>query len=89
MDFKSFLVKYTTINRKFIEDFHNIVKEYYFEKYYDFLIDSEILRKWLQIENKRIFMIQLKIAIKLMLIINLKKIRNQKDLVDIIKKLLH
>ena len=36
MEFKGFLVKYTTINTKFIEDFHNIIKEDYFEKYYDF-----------------------------------------------------
>lgn len=41
MNFKSFLVKYTTISKKFIENFHNIVKEDYFEKYYDFLIDGE------------------------------------------------
>jgi hypothetical protein len=35
MEFKDFLIKYTTISKKFI------VKEDYFEKYYDFLIDSE------------------------------------------------
>ena len=32
MDFKEFLIKYTTISKKFIEDFHNIIKEDYFEK---------------------------------------------------------
>ena len=35
MDFKTFLIKYTTINNKFIEDFNNIIKEDYFDKYYD------------------------------------------------------
>ena len=45
MDFKSFLIKYTTINTKFIDDFNNIIKEEYFDYYYDFLIDSELLRK--------------------------------------------
>lgn len=65
MDFKSFLVKYTTINSKFIEDFHNIVKEDYFEKYYDFLIDSEILRKWLKISIKQDFVNTIKNSYKI------------------------
>ena len=65
MDFKSFLVKYTTINSKFIEDFHTIVKEDYFEKYYDFLIDSEILRKWLKISIKQDFVNTIKNSYKI------------------------
>ena len=52
MKFKDFLIKYTTINNKFIEDFNIIIKEDYFDNYYDFLIDSEILRKWLKITTK-------------------------------------
>ena len=55
MEFKDFLIKYTTISKNFIEDFHNIIKEDYFENYYDFLIDSEILRKWLQITTTKEF----------------------------------
>jgi hypothetical protein len=55
MDFKSFILKYSFINIKFINDFYNIIKEDYIEKYNEFLIDSEILRKWLQINNRRIF----------------------------------
>jgi phage anti-repressor protein len=55
MEFKDFLIKYTTISKNFIEDFHNIIKEDYFENYYDFLIDSEILRKWLQITTNKEF----------------------------------
>ena len=75
MDFKSFLVKYTTINSKFIVDFHNIVKEDYFEKYYDFLIDSEILRKWLKISIKQDFVNTIKNSYKINVDYKLEKIK--------------
>jgi phage anti-repressor protein len=75
MDFKSFLVKYTIINSKFIEDFHNIVKEDYFEKYYDFLIDSEILRKWLKISIKQDFVNTIKKSYKINVDYKLEKIK--------------
>ena len=55
MDFKSFIIKYSFIDNKFINDFYNIIKEDYIERYNEFLIDSELLRKWLQIINRRIF----------------------------------
>jgi hypothetical protein len=55
MDFKSFILKYSFINIHFINDFYNIIKEDYIERYSEFLIDSELLRKWLQINNRRIF----------------------------------
>ena len=55
MNFKEFLLKYSTINSKFLTDFYNIVREDYIERYNEFLIDSEILRIWLQIKNRRIF----------------------------------
>jgi len=51
MDFKSFILKYSFINSKFLEDFYNIIHEDYIERFNEFLIDSEILRKWLQIKN--------------------------------------
>lgn len=73
MDFKSFLLKYTTINSKFIEDFQTIIKEDYIENYNDFLIDSEILRKWLKINIKQDFVNTIKKAIKLMLTTHWKK----------------
>jgi hypothetical protein len=38
-----------------LEDFYNIVREDYIERYNEFLIDSETLRKWLQIINRRTF----------------------------------
>jgi hypothetical protein len=55
MDFKKFILKYSFINSKFLDDFYNIIHEDYIERYNEFLIDSEILRKWLQIKNRRIF----------------------------------
>ena len=47
--------KYSFVNYKFVKDFYNIIKEDYIERYSEFLIDSEILRKWLEIANRRIF----------------------------------
>ena len=75
MEFKDFLIKYTTISKKFIEDFYNIIKEDYFEKYYDFLIDTELLRKWLKIENKRIFYDTIKKSYKINVDYKLEKIK--------------
>ena len=55
MDFQTFINKYSFVNSKFVKDFYNIIKEDYIERYNEFLIDSEILRKWLQILNRQIF----------------------------------
>lgn len=55
MDFKEFLIKYTTINSTFINDFNAIIKEEYLEKYNDFVIDSNILMKWLKITRRQEF----------------------------------
>ena len=55
MDFQTFINKYSFVNSKFVKDFYNIIKEDYIERYNEFLIDSEILRKWLQIANRQIF----------------------------------
>jgi len=55
MDFKSFITKYSFVNSSFVNDFYNIIKEDYIERYNEFLIDSEILRKWLKIKNRQIF----------------------------------
>lgn len=55
MNFQTFIIKYSFVNAKFVKDFYNIIKEDYIEKYNDFLIDSEVLRKWLQISNRQIF----------------------------------
>jgi len=55
MEFKEFILKYSSINSKFLNDFYKIIREDYIEKYYEFLIDSEILRKWLQINGRQMF----------------------------------
>ena len=74
MDFKSFLIKYTTINTKFIDDFNNIIKEEYFDYYYDFLIDSELLRKWLKLNIKQDFINIIKKKYKINIDYKLEKI---------------
>ena len=55
MNFETFINKFSFVNSKFVKDFFNIIKEDYIERYNEFLIDSEILRKWLEIKNKQIF----------------------------------
>jgi hypothetical protein len=55
VDFEIFINKYSFVNSKFVKDFYNIIKEDYIERYNEFLIDSEILRKWLKINMKRSF----------------------------------
>ena len=55
MNFEEFINKYSFVNSKFVKDFYNIIKEDYIERYNEFLIDSEILRKWLQINIRQQF----------------------------------
>jgi len=55
MNFETFINKYSFVNSKFVKDFFNIIKEDYIERYNEFLIDSEILRKWLKINIRRSF----------------------------------
>jgi len=75
MDFKTFLIKYTTINKKFIEDFHNIINEDYFNHYYEFLIVSEVLRKWLKIKTHKEFKETIKKSYKINVDYKLEKIK--------------
>lgn len=75
MDFKSFLIKYSTINTKFINDFNNIIKEEYFDYYYEFLIDSELLRKWLKLNIKQDFINIIKKKYKINVDYKLEKIK--------------
>ena len=55
MNFQTFINKYSFVNSKFVKDFYNIIKEDYIERSNEFLIDSELLRKWLQINSRRAF----------------------------------
>jgi phage anti-repressor protein len=77
MNFKDFLIKYTTINSQFIEDFSELIKEDYIEKYNDFLIDSEILRKWLKITTHKEFKQTLVNSYKVNVDYKLKKIEKK------------
>jgi len=55
MDFQTFITKYSFVNSKFVSDFYKIIKEDYIENFHEFLIDSEILRKWLQLNIRQDF----------------------------------
>jgi len=55
MDFETFVNKYSFVNSTFVKDFYSIIKEDYIERYTEFLIDSEILRKWLKINIRQKF----------------------------------
>ena len=55
MNFETFINKYSFVNSNFVKDFFNIIKEDYIERYNEFLIDSEILRKWLKINIRQQF----------------------------------
>lgn len=64
MNFVDFLKKYSTIDNKFIDDFHSIIDEKYMENRYEFLIDSEILQKWLKITVRDRFIENIKLRYK-------------------------
>ncbi len=55
MEFQTFINKYSFVNSSFVKDFYSIIKEDYIERAHEFLIDSEILRKWLLISTRQIF----------------------------------
>ena len=75
MDFETFINKYSFVNSKFVKDFYNIIKEDYIERYNEFLIDSEILRKWLEIANRRIFNDTIKRSYKKNIDYTIKKVK--------------
>ena len=78
MNFKEFILKYSSINSKFLDDFYNIIREDYIEKYSEFLIDSEILRIWLQINSRRAFNDTIKRSYKKNIDYKLEKIKKSK-----------
>ena len=55
MDFQTFIKNNTFVDSKFVNDFYDIIKEDYIERYNEFLIDSELLRKWLSINFRKDF----------------------------------
>jgi len=60
MKFATFLAKYSTVNARFIYDFYDILKEDFIDKYDEFLIDGDILCKWLKIKNRHNFVATVK-----------------------------
>jgi hypothetical protein len=75
MDFQTFIIKYSFVNTKFVKDFYNIIKEDYIERYSEFLIDSEILRNWLEISNRRVFNDTIKRSYKKNIDYTIKKVK--------------
>lgn len=71
MDFQTFINKYSIV-----KDFYNIIKKDYIERYNEFLIDSEILRKQLQILNRQIFNNTIKRSYKRNMDYIIKKMKN-------------
>ena len=55
MDYKQFLLKHSTIDGEFLNDFYEIIREDYIDRQDEFLIDSELVRKVLCIKNKKSF----------------------------------
>jgi len=53
MSFVEFLKKYTTISNKFINDFYKIFDEKAFENDSLFIINHELLVKWLELKSKK------------------------------------
>ena len=78
MDFETFINKYSFVNSKFVKDFYNIIKEDYIERYNEFLIDSEVLRNWLQINIRQQFNDTIKKSYKKNIDYKIEKIKKSK-----------
>lgn len=64
-NFYDFLIKYTDVNKKFIEDFRDIINEKFIENNTDFVIDGDIFIKWLGVKIKDNFVTTLKKSFEL------------------------
>ena len=63
--FKEFLLKYSSINKIFLEDFNEIINENYLNMSNDFVIDSNNLQDWLDITSRKDFHETIKRSYKL------------------------
>ena len=72
-DFVNMSMSYFEVFKLNIND---IIKEDYIERYAEFLIDSEILRKWLQINNRRKFNDTIKRSYKKNVDYKIEKVKN-------------
>lgn len=79
MNFETFINKYSFVNSSFVKDFFNIIKEDYIERYNEFLIDSEILRKWLKISIRRSFNDTIKRTYRKNIDYKIKKIKKEES----------
>jgi phage anti-repressor protein len=77
MNFETFINKYSFVNSSFVKDFFTIIKEDYIERYNEFLIDSEILRKWLKINIRQQFNDTIKRSYKINIDYKIKKIKRE------------
>ena len=75
MNFETFVNKFSFVNSTFVKDFYTIIKEDYIDRYSEFLIDSEILRKWLKINNRQKFNDTIKRSYKKNIDYDLKKVK--------------
>jgi hypothetical protein len=55
LTFREFLLLHSVISKEFLDDFYTLIDEKYIEKRNEFLIDSEIVRKWLEITARQDF----------------------------------
>jgi len=63
--FKDFLLKYSSINKTFLEDFNEIINENYLNMTDEFVINSNNLLKWLNISSRKDFHDTIKRSYKL------------------------
>jgi phage anti-repressor protein len=77
MNFLDFIQKFSFVNSQFVKDFYNIIKEDYIENFQEFLIDSEILRKWLKISMRRSFNDTIKRSYRKNIDYKIKKIKRE------------
>ena len=78
MNFKEFIIKFSFVNETFVKDFYEIIKEDYIERFNEFLIDSEKLRRWLQIKIRRSFNDTIKKSYKKNIDYKIEKIKKSK-----------
>jgi phage anti-repressor protein len=63
--FKEFLLKYSSINKTFLEDFNEIINENYLDMSNEFIVNSNNLQTWLNISTRQEFHNTIKRSYKL------------------------
>ena len=78
INFKEFLLLHSTLSKEFLEDFYVIIDEKFIIKQNEFLIDSIVLYKWLEITRKYEFYNTIKLSYKLNQDYIIEKVNNEK-----------